>query len=138
MTDSCLFCGIVSGAVPAIPVYQDEMTIAFLDPYPKSRGHVLLIPRAHSTGLLDAAPDTLTVLLPAIQRVSRAMCQALNVEGFNLVQNNGAVAGQAIPHLHFHLIPRRADDGLLDWPSTESSADDRQMLAARISEALSI
>ncbi len=138
MDQSCLFCGIVAGSVPSLAVYQDERVMAFLDPYPTTRGHVLVIPKTHSVSLLDTTPDMLAVLLPTIQRISRALCETLEVEGFNLIQNNGKAAGQVMPHLHFHLIPRRPDDGLKQWPSIESSVEDRRALAARIASNLRV
>lgn len=136
MSDSCLFCRIVDGSVPATRVYEDETSIAFLDLYPVTPGHVLVIPRKHSIALHDAEPETLANLLPSIQRVARGLCHALQVEGFNLKQNNGSVAGQVIPHLHFHLIPRRIEDGLTHWPSSASDAADQEVLAARIAASI--
>ncbi len=136
MSDSCLFCRIVDGSIPSTRVYEDEAVVAFLDLHPTTTGHTLVIPRKHSAAILDTDPAVLQVLLPSIQRVARGICKALQVDGFNVHQNNGSVAGQVIPHLHFHIIPRRPDDGLHPWPDMTNPPDDREALAQRIAEAI--
>lgn len=136
MSDSCVFCRIVDGSIPSTRVYEDETVVAFLDLHPTTTGHTLVIPRVHSEALLDTNSAVLQALLPSIQRVARGICKALQVDGFNLHQNNGSVAGQVIPHLHFHIIPRRPDDGLRHWPHMTNPSDDREVLARRIAEAI--
>jgi histidine triad (HIT) family protein len=139
MSDStCLFCRIVEGQIPAAKVYEDKVVLAFMDVHPVALGHLLVIPKKHSTDLRDTDPVILAELLPRIQSITRGLCEVLGVTGFNLEQNNGPVAGQVIPHLHFHLIPRREDDGLKHWPalSTEPTAEERSALAAKISAVI--
>ena len=117
MTD-CLFCKIIAKQIPSTPVYEDEAIYAFLDIKPVNPGHVLVVPKKHVDGFLDADEETLKTLIVATQKIAKATVSALGLEGFNLEENNGAVAGQVIPHLHLHIVPRRADDGLKHWPGT--------------------
>ncbi len=111
----CLFCRIVRKEIPAEVVYEDEATLAFLDIRPTAPGHVLVIPKQHSDGLHDANPVVLGAVIRTVQRLARVLMQVFEVEGFNVIQNNGSVAGQVIPHLHFHIIPRQTGDGLEHW-----------------------
>ncbi|MBP9762460.1 HIT family protein [Patescibacteria group bacterium] len=139
MSDTtCLFCRIAKGEIPAAKVYEDEIVLAFMDVHPVTQGHLLVVPKRHSVDLRDTDPVVLGQLLPRIQRIAHGLCQALGIEGFNLEQNNGKVAGQVIPHLHFHLIPRRSDDGLKHWPALaiEPTAEERAALAVQIRAAI--
>ena len=115
---NCLFCKIIAKEIPSSTVYEDDDIIAFLDIKPTNPGHTLVVPKKHSDGFHDADPVTLQKLIVATQKVANAVANALHTTGFNLEQNNGAIAGQVIPHLHFHIIPRRLDDGFRHWPGT--------------------
>lgn len=124
---NCVFCKIVAGQIPSMSVCETENCLAFLDVHPLSAGHFLLIPKAHYTRL-DAMPAELTAeiggLLP---KLGKALQEAVNPEGYNLLQNNGSVAGQAVEHLHFHFIPRVAGDALgYRWrPDASLHAEDK-------------
>ena len=114
----CIFCKIVKGEIPCAKLYEDELTLAFLDIAPVAPGHALVIPKAHYEDLF-ALPETLgAALLAAQQRVGRAVMQAMGATGLNVQQNNAASAGQVVFHAHYHLIPRRAGDGLSLWTGT--------------------
>jgi histidine triad (HIT) family protein len=118
----CLFCGIVAGSIPARVVYEDEHSIAFLDIAPATRGHTLLIPRAHADDLLGldaaAARDLGGSLLAVAQQVEARLQPA----GLNVLQATRAAAWQTVFHLHFHLIPRY-DYAELALPWTPTMAD---------------
>lgn len=116
-------------------MYEDDDTIAFLDIHPVTQGHTLVVPKAHSEGLHDAAVDILTRSIVAIQKIARAAEAALGASGFNIGQNNGTVAGQAIPHLHFHVIPRYAGDGLTHWPGRAYREGEAEEIAEKIRAA---
>lgn len=120
---NCLFCKIIAGEIPAEIVYQDEDVIAFLDIKPNNPGHTLIVPRKHSDGLEDADSQTLDAVMHVTQRVARALVKGLHAPAFNIIQNNGAEAGQAVPHLHFHVIPRREGDGFKHWQGTPYASD---------------
>jgi len=108
---TCVFCDIVAGRAPASVVYEDSDTMAFLDLYPMTSGHLLVIPKAHYRNLFDAPPalaarvmEVGATLAPALQRVTQCA-------GMNAYIANEAPAGQVVWHLHLHLIPRYAGDG---------------------------
>ncbi|GLQ57501.1 HIT family protein [Devosia nitrariae] len=100
-----IFAKILRGEIPAVKVYEDEAALVMLDIFPQSRGHTLIVPKAASRNLLDAAPETLSGVMPLVQKVARAVTAATNADGIRLVQFNETAAGQTIFHLHFHLIP---------------------------------
>ncbi len=107
----CLFCRIVAGEIPATRVHEDERTIAFMDINPVTRGHLLVIPRAHSRDLLDIEPADLAATAQAAQLLAGKAVRALDADGVNVVNNCGAAAGQTVFHFHLHVVPRTAGDG---------------------------
>ena len=112
----CLFCRIVAGELPAQTVLETPEIVAFLDIQPIHPGHVLVVPKLHVETIFDAPETLLAVWIAAGQRVARAVRAVTGCAGVNLGQNNGLAAGQAVPHLHLHVIPRFAGDGLKHWP----------------------
>jgi histidine triad (HIT) family protein len=117
MTDpDCIFCKIVAGELPATIVDEDERTIAFMDIAPATRGHALVVPRAHSAGLLTVDPEDLSAVALASQRLAVRIRGRLSADGVNLVNSCGAVAWQTVFHFHVHVIPRYSGDPLrLPW-----------------------
>ncbi len=107
----CLFCKIIKNEIPAQIVYEDAGVLAFLGINPNNPGHTLVISKNHCENLLDARGEDLRTLISVIPKIAKAICDSLDYEGFNLNVNNGAVAGQVVNHLHFHIIPRKAGDG---------------------------
>jgi histidine triad (HIT) family protein len=105
--DGNIFAKILRGEVPAARVFEDDHVLAFMDAFPQSRGHTLVVPK-HSTArnFLEEEPQVLGPLILGVQRVARAVRAALNPDGIMVSQFNGAPAGQTIFHLHFHVIPR--------------------------------
>jgi len=106
MKNDCVFCAIAAGEIPSFKVYEDELVLAYLDINPFTRGHTLVIPKAHSTGLLDTDEATLAAVIARVKKVAAIVKEKLGCDGFNLLQNNGAAAGQTVMHLHFHIVPR--------------------------------
>lgn len=100
-----LFGKMIRGEIPATKVFEDDVVLAIMDIFPQSRGHVLVIPKAASRNLLDADPTALSVAIPYVNRIARAVQKALNPDGIRLAQFNEAPAGQTVFHLHFHIIP---------------------------------
>ena len=112
----CLFCKIVAGAIPAWIVDEDERTIAFMDIAPATRGHALVIPRAHASDLLSVDREDLTAVALGAQRLATRLQERLGAEGVNLLNSCGSTAWQTVFHFHVHVIPRYADDPLkLPW-----------------------
>ncbi len=125
----CIFCKIVAGELPAQIVDQDERTIAFMDIAPATRGHALVIPRAHATDLLSVATEDLEAVARAAQRLAARMQETLDVDGVNLLNACGAAAWQTVFHFHVHVIPRYSGDPLrLPW--IPSAGDTEEIAAA--------
>lgn len=101
-----IFARILRGELPAVKVYEDADAIAFMDIMPQGPGHTLVVPRAPSRNLLDAAPETLAMVMPTVQRLARAVKTAFAADGVTILQFNEAAGGQTVYHLHFHIIPR--------------------------------
>jgi histidine triad (HIT) family protein len=132
----CIFCKIVAGEAPAHVVHEDERTLVFMDLFPVADGHVLLIPKAHCTNLLDAETRDLEALHARSRGVARAMRAALELEGIGAFQLNGAAAGQTVFHYHLHLIPRRPGDGLQIHGRKQGDPERLAELAGRLAAAV--
>jgi histidine triad (HIT) family protein len=125
----CIFCRIVAGEIPSTIVDEDERTISFMDIAPATRGHALVIPRAHSADLLSVDNEDLTAVVRAAQRLARRASERLKADGVNLLNACGAVAFQSVFHFHVHVIPRYQGDGLrLPW--VPAPGDPEQIAAA--------
>ena len=112
----CIFCKIIAGDLPSTVVDEDERTLAFMDIAPATRGHALVVPRAHSADLLEVEGDDLCAVAAASQRLAVRMKERLSADGINLLNACGAVAFQSVFHFHMHVIPRYEGDGLrLPW-----------------------
>jgi histidine triad (HIT) family protein len=107
----CIFCKIIAGELKAHTIYEDESVLAFLDIHPSSRGHALVIPKAHAERLDLLEERLLAPLFSGVKRVMRLLEKALQPEGLNVGWNHGWAAGQRVNHLHVHVIPRYAGDG---------------------------
>ncbi|KAI9351732.1 HIT-like domain-containing protein, partial [Zopfochytrium polystomum] len=119
--DSCIFCRIVARKSPAHILYEDDRILAFLDIAPMTKGHTLVIPKGHFANLLEVDSDTLSHLVCAIPWLAKDIMKAVGSSAFNVLQNNGAVAGQVIFHLHFHIMPRSVGDGM--FPHTAKNPE---------------
>ncbi len=136
----CLFCKIVAGEIPCHRVYEDDATMAFLDINPVKPGHALVIPKAHHPTLLETPAELAEPLLLAVQRVAAGVMAAVEAQGFNTGVNTHTAAGQLVPHVHFHVIPRHEDDGLSLWgqkpyPNDQAMADMAQAVRSRVNPA---
>ena len=103
--DQNIFARILRGELPAIKVYEDDQVLAFMDIMPQADGHTLVIPKTPAVTLLDLPADAAAYTIQIVQKIAKAMQQALGVDGIVLMQLSGASAGQTVPHVHFHLIP---------------------------------
>ena len=102
-----IFAKILRGEMPSARVFEDEHVYAFMDVFPQSKGHTLVIPkRSNARNLLEEEPEVLSHTILGVQRVARAVRAALKPDGIVITQFNGAVSGQTVYHLHFHIIPR--------------------------------
>ncbi len=135
----CKFCAIVTGKEKTFPVYRDDICLAFLDYRPLMLGHVLLVPLAHYETLADVPDEVMAALGPRIKRLSAAVMHAFDAEGSFIALNN--IVSQSLPHVHFHIVPRRKGDGLFSsgmiWKRVSYRDDaERESYAARIRAAL--
>jgi histidine triad (HIT) family protein len=133
---NCLFCKIVAGEIPSTKVFEDETSFAFLDIAPVSKGHTLIVPKVHAENLISASAETLSAMMPTVQLMAKAAVKAVGAEGFNLHVNNGRASGQLVDHLHFHIIPRFAHDGLEHWPKIAYAEGEAQVVGEKIRKSL--
>jgi histidine triad (HIT) family protein len=137
MASDCLFCGIVAGEVPAQIVDSDDHTVAFMDINPATRGHALVVPRTHSTDLMEIADEDLERTMLAARRLARMIDGALGPDGFNILNSCRPAAWQTVFHYHLHVIPRYDDDPLkLPWIPRGADADEIAAIANRIRGAV--
>ena len=132
----CAFCKIVAGEAPAQRVHEDELTVTFMDLFPASRGHLLIVPRRHFDDILGADPASLARVIENSRRLAPALKRALAPDGIGVHQLNGAAAGQTIFHYHMHLIPRRNGDPIGFHGRRMAEAGELAEVAALISRAL--
>ena len=135
----CVFCKIVSGQIPSIKIFENEHVLAFLDIGPISDGHTLVIPKQHYERLDQADPQVMAEVAKVLPVLSAAVTKAVDAEGYNVLCNNGSVAGQVVEHVHFHIIPRCANDGVFNrWPSYQYAENKADQISEKIKQNLSL
>ena len=129
-----IFSKILRGEIPCHKVYEDEQVLAFLDIGPLSRGHTLVIPKEPAVTLDELGEEAAAAIGRLLPRLCRAVKRATGCEAYNVLQNNGTLAHQAVMHVHFHIIPRpNAEAGLgIDWPSGQLDGAEGAALATQI------
>jgi len=133
----CIFCRMAAGQVPVIKIYEDQVVLAFLDINPVSDGHTLVIPKRHFERLHDCPAELVGQVGSRLGKIAKAVADAMNSEGYNVLCNNGRAAGQIVEHLHFHIIPRNTTDGVFDhWPAYKYEEGRIEAIAAEIRENL--
>lgn len=134
--NSCLFCDIASGALPATVVAETPETVAFLDTRPVFKGHVLVVPRHHVVTLPDLPTESIQPFFAEVQRVSAALPAALGAQGTFVAMNN--TVSQSVAHLHCHVVPRTKGDGLRGffWPRVRYADGEQAEIGALIRSAL--
>lgn len=133
----CIFCKIVQGQIPCAKVYEDELTLAFMDIGQASEGHVLVASKRHAANLLELTAEEAGAVMQTAQRVAAAAAQTFEPEGITLFQANGAAGGQTVFHFHLHVLPRRTGDGLsIAWQRNEPGMQTLNDYAERLRAAL--
>lgn len=132
----CIFCKIIKREIPGFIVYEDDYTIAFLDIAPVKPGHVLVLPKKHVENLEEMDDVVLGHTMAAVKKIGLAIKEAWGAKGYNIVVNNGEVAGQMINHFHFHLIPRHKKDELTPWAQGQYESGQAAKLAKELTEKL--
>lgn len=114
--EQCIFCKIAGGEIPAATLYEDEDFRVILDLGPASKGHALILPKGHYANIYELPDEMASKAMVLAKKMAAVMTKALGCDGFNIVQNNGEVAGQTVFHFHMHLIPRYVGDQVgLTW-----------------------
>ena len=133
----CIFCKLVNGSIPSAKVYEDELTIAFMDIGQACEGHVLVATKRHAANLLELTPEEAGAVMQTARRIAGAAADAFEPEGITLFQANGAAGGQTVFHFHLHVLPRRTGDGLsLTWKREEPGMSVLHSHAERLRQAL--
>jgi histidine triad (HIT) family protein len=134
--DDCIFCKIIKGEIPCSKIYENETNIAFLDINPVNKGHVLVIPKNHFETYIDLPDDEVSSLALAVKKVAKAVKTGISTDGFNIQMNNHEAAGQVVPHVHFHIVPRFRNDGLKLWDGGEYSENEMEETKKQIIQRL--
>ncbi len=120
--DDCIFCKLANGDIPTRKIYDDDEFAVFMDASPASKGHALVVPKDHYCCLFEIPEEKAAKAIKIAKKVAEKMKEELNIDGLNIVQNNGEVAGQTVFHFHMHVIPRYKDDdnkGVIKWNQHE-------------------
>ena len=129
----CIFCKIVSGELPAEIVDTDERTVSFMDINPATRGHALVIPRAHAEDLFTVSDEDLAATMLSARRLAERMRDTIHPDGFNILNSCGRAAWQTVFHFHLHVVPRYHDDPLeLPWVPAPGDAGEIARVAAEL------
>ena len=122
----CIFCKIIDREIPSKIVFESNLNLAFLDIFPISRGHTIVIPKNHYVNLEDIPDDKLSELFKSVKKIATIIHNKLKIDGYNILQNNYKAAGQDINHIHVHIIPRNLDEKRLrfEMPRNQATEDD--------------
>ncbi len=136
---SCIFCRLANGEIPTNTIYEDEMFRVILDAAPAAKGHALIIPKEHYADLYEIDEETAGAAMKLAKKLAAHMTNVLQCDGFNLVQNNGEVAGQTVFHFHLHLIPRyknMKNNDILLWNHENFTEDEMKEICNDIAKGL--
>lgn len=135
--DNCIFCKIVSNEIESVTIYEDEEFKVFLDTFPATKGHVLIIPKEHVTNIFELEEEKAGRLFIIATKLAKILKEELDIEGLNLVQNNGEMAGQTVFHFHLHLIPRYKDDKVtIKWATEKTNSQQLKELQQKLKNNL--
>lgn len=133
----CIFCRLIAGEIPAARVYEDALTLAFMDIGQVNPGHVLVAVKRHAATLFDLTPEEAAAAMQTAQRVALGVRTAFDPPGLTLLQANGREGDQTVFHFHLHVVPRHGEDGIaLSWPRKNPPFDTLETYAARLRSAL--
>lgn len=135
--DDCIFCKIANGEIPANALYEDDLVKVIFDLSPASEGHVLILPKSHYDDVYSLDDDTAAHIFKVAVKIANAMKKSLNIDGLNIVQNNGEAAGQTVFHFHMHIIPRYTNDTVnIKWVPGKISEDEIEKFKNKIGAAI--
>ena len=135
----CIFCKLANGEIPTATLYEDDDFRVILDQGPATKGHALILPKKHYANLYELPEELAARAMVLAKRMAGAMTEALNCDGFNLVQNNGEAAGQTVFHFHMHLIPRYHNDQAgITWIPGKLEDDVKDEILAAVTEKVNL
>ena len=134
----CIFCKIIAGEIPAIKVLNENKVLAFMDINPACRGHMLVVPKDHAENIFEISEADLSAVMGAAKKCAAAAKEALGAEGITVLQLNGTASDQLVPHLHVHIMPRWANDGMSvsQWEMGKGNIEKLQEIARQVQEHL--
>lgn len=136
--ENCIFCKIANGEIPAATLYEDEDFRVILDLGPASKGHALILPKAHASNIYEMPDELAGKAMILAKKMAGALTKALECDGFNIVQNNGECAGQTVFHFHMHLIPRYEGDQVgITWTPGSLTEEDKEEILSKVQAELS-
>ena len=131
--DDCIFCKLANGVIPTNSLYEDDVVKVIFDAGPASSGHVLILPKEHFDNVYALDDDTAAHVFQVAVKVAKALKEGLNLEGLNIVQNNGEIAGQTIFHFHMHIIPRYKGDTVnVGWKPGEVTDEEIEKIKSLV------
>ena len=130
---NCIFCKLANGEIPTNALYEDENFKVIMDASPATKGHALVLPKEHYANIYEIDPEVLGKAVQVGQKVIQHVTPILNCDGYNLLQNNGEVAGQTVFHFHLHLIPRyKGEEEIVSWNPKEMESDKAKELCEKM------
>ena len=133
--DNCIFCKLANKDIPTNIIYEDDRFTVILDASPATKGHALILPKNHAANIYELPDEDASAVFVLAKKLATKMTEVLHCDGFNIVQNNGEVAGQTVFHFHMHLIPRYLNDGNQDkltWNHAEFTPEEIAEIAAEL------
>lgn len=131
--DDCIFCKLANGVIPTNSLYEDDVVKVIFDAGPASLGHVLILPKEHFDNVYALDDDTAAHVFQVAVKVAKALKEGLNLEGLNIVQNNGEIAGQTVFHFHMHIIPRYKGDTVnVGWKPGEVTDEEIEKIKSLV------
>ena len=136
---NCIFCKIIAGQIPCLKIYENDCILAFLDIGPVSEGHTLVVPKKHTTCVDQTDPEIMSEIGKVLPALAASIREAMGADGYNVLCNNGASAGQVVEHMHVHIIPRKVNDGVFNqWPSFQYPDGKAAAIAEKIQQNLTL
>ncbi|MBU4257375.1 HIT family protein [Patescibacteria group bacterium] len=132
----CIFCKIIAGDLPSYKVYEDDKVCAFLDVLPIHPGHTIIVPKIHVSDVEGLDDGELCAMVTVMKKIGKAVMEGLGVKGYSILLDNKDAANQHVPHVHFHLVPRKEGDGLGRWPQSGYSEGEAEECLKQIQEKL--
>ncbi len=135
--DNCIFCKIINGDIPSATIFENDEFKVILDRFPASKGHVLVLPKEHYANIFEIDPEVAGRLFTLVTRIAGVVKKATGAEAMNILQNNGALAGQTVDHFHVHIIPRYDGDTVaIKWPQLALTDEEIEEVRVSISSLL--